>query len=169
MHLHKNIPIGSGLGGGSSNAAFTIKAINNLFKLGLNINELESISAKIGSDCPFFISNKTKYVTGTGDILSDIDLNLSNYNIQIYTPKIKISTRDAFDKILPNQNNEGKIIENITKPMHLWKNYIHNDFERLHNVKSKIIKIRQKAYDSGAIYASMTGTGSAVYAIFEKN
>ena len=169
VHLHKNIPIGSGLGGGSSDAAFTIKAINNLFKLGLNINELESISAKIGSDCPFFISNKPKYVTGTGDILSDIDLNLSNYNIQIYTPKIKISTRDAFDKILPNQNNEGKIIENITKPMHLWKNYIHNDFERLHNVKSKIIKIRQTAYDSGAIYASMTGTGSAVYAIFEKN
>tara|TARA_B100000161_G_scaffold125239_1_gene88804 strand:- start:1006 stop:1860 length:855 start_codon:yes stop_codon:yes gene_type:complete len=169
VHLHKNIPIGSGLGGGSSDAAFTIKAINNLFQLGLNINELESISAKIGSDCPFFISNKPKYVTGTGDILSDIDLNLSNYNIQIYTPKIKISTRDAFDKILPNQNNEGKIIENITKPMHLWKNYIHNDFERLHNVKSKIIKIRQTAYDSGAIYASMTGTGSAVYAIFEKN
>ena len=169
VHLHKNIPIGSGLGGGSSDAAFTIKAINNLFQLGLNINELESISAKIGSDCPFFISNKPKYVTGTGDILSDIDLNLSNYNIQIYTPKIKISTRDAFDKILPNQNNEGKIIENITKPMHLWKNYIRNDFERLHSVKSKIIKIRQTAYDSGAIYASMTGTGSAVYAIFEKN
>ena len=74
---------------------------------------LESISAKIGSDCPFFISNKPKYVAGTGDILSDIDLNLSDYDIQIYMPKIKISTRDVFDKILPNQNNDGKIIKNI--------------------------------------------------------
>ena len=101
--------------------------------------------------------------------MSDIDLNLSNYNIKIYMPKIKISTRDAFDKILPNQNNEGKILKNIAKPIHLWKNHINNDFEALHNSNSKIIKIRQSAYDSGAIYASMTGTGSAVYAFFEKN
>ena len=72
-------------------------------------------------------------------------------------------------RYLSVKGRKGKIIENITKPMHLWKNYIHNDFERLHDVKSKIIKIRQKAYDSGAIYASMTGAGSAVYAIFEKN
>ncbi len=168
IHLHKNIPIGSGLGGGSSDATFTIKAINNLFELGLERNMLESISAKIGSDCPFFISNKPKYVAGTGDILSDIDLNLSNYDIQIYMPKIKISTRDAFDKILPNHNNDGKILKNIAKPIHLWKNHIHNDFEALHNSKSKIIKIKQTAYDNGAIYASMTGTGSAVYAFFEK-
>ena len=169
IHLHKKIPIGSGLGGGSSDATFTIKAINNLFELGLDSNVLESISAKIGSDCPFFISNKPKYVTGTGDILSDIDLNLSNYDIQIYMPKIKISTRDAFDKILPNQNNDGKILKNIAKPIHLWKKHIHNDFEALYNSKSKIIKIKKTAYDKGAIYASMTGTGSAVYAFFEKS
>ena len=168
IHLHKNIPIRSGLGGGSSDATFTIKAINNLFELGLERNMLESISAKIGSDCPFFISNKPKYVAGTGEILSDIDLNLSDYDIQIYMPKIKISTRDAFDKILPNHNNDGKILKNIAKPIHLWKNHIHNDFEALHSSKSKIIKIKQTAYDNGAIYASMTGTGSAVYAFFEK-
>ena len=84
-------------------------------------------------------------------------------------PKIKISTRDAFDKILPNQNNDGKILKNIAKPIHLWKKHIHNDFEALYNSKSKIIKIKQTAYDNGAIYASMTGTGSAVYAFFEKS
>ena len=135
IHLHKNIPVGSGLGGGSSDAAFTIKAINNLFELGLNNYELRSISDKIGSDCPFFISNKPKYVTGCGDVLNDIHLNLSNYKIQIYMPKIKISTRDAFDKILPNQNNDGKILKNIAKPIHLWKNHIHNDFEAYITVK----------------------------------
>tara|TARA_B100000989_G_scaffold48890_2_gene32009 strand:+ start:16560 stop:17318 length:759 start_codon:yes stop_codon:yes gene_type:complete len=169
IHLHKNIPIGSGLGGGSSNAAFTIKAINNLFELGLNSYELKLISSKIGSDCPFFIDNKAKYVSGTGDILNDIDLNLSNYNIEIYTPKIKISTSNAFNKILPNKESEGMILKNIKKPIYLWKKSIYNDFEYLQKSNSKIIKIKQKAYEKGAVYASMTGTGSAVYAIFEKN
>ena len=169
IHLHKNIPVGSGLGGGSSDAAFTIKAINNLFELGLNNYELRSISAKIGSDCPFFISNKPQYVTGCGDVLNDIHLNLSNYKIQIYTPKINISTKDAFDKISPNSNNDGIILQNVTKPIHFWKNYIYNDFEALHSSDSEITKIRKKAYKNGAIYSSMTGTGSAVYAIFEKS
>ena len=170
IHLHKNIPIGSGLGGGSSNAAFTIIAINDLFELKLNNKELALIAAKIGSDCPFFIYNKPKYVSGIGDILDDVHMDLFNYKIKIYTPKIKISTKHAFGKILANKNNEGIILKHISKPIDVWKNYISNDFEDLHiNTNNEIIQLKQKAYERGAIFSSMTGTGSAVYAIFKNN
>ena len=100
--------------------------------------------------------------------LVDIDIDLSNYNIKIYDPQIRISTKNAFDKILPNIDNEGLILKHMNKPIKIWKNFIHNDFELLHDCDSKIAKIKQQAYDDGAIYVSMTGTGSAVYAFFEK-
>ena len=169
IHLHKNIPIGSGLGGGSSDASFVLKGINQLFNLNIDNNTLQSISLQIGADCPFFIQNKVKLVSGIGDVMKEIDLDLSEYEIRIINTGIHISTKDAFSEIVCDDANNS--LQNLAfLPIEKWKESITNDFEKsLFNKYPKIKESKQKLYDSGAIYSSMTGTGSAVYGIFKKS
>ena len=169
IHLHKNIPIGSGLGGGSSDASFVLKGINQLFNLNIDNNTLQNISLQIGADCPFFIQNKVKLVSGIGDVMNEIDLDLSEYEIRIINTGIHISTKDAFSEIVCDDANNS--LQNLAfLPIEKWKESITNDFEKsLFNKYPKIKESKQKLYDSGAIYSSMTGTGSAVYGVFKKS
>ncbi len=166
IHLHKLIPIGSGLGGGSSDASFVLKALNEIFNLDLNSKELEKISLEIGSDCPFFIDNIPKIVSGKGEIMSKIDLDLSYYDIKLIHSKINISTKVAFSNIQPKKS-DSKLKEDIFESITNWKKNICNDFEK--NIFRKYNELeltKQALYKKGAIYASMSGTGSTVYGIF---
>jgi 4-diphosphocytidyl-2-C-methyl-D-erythritol kinase len=169
IHLHKKIPIGSGLGGGSSDASFVLKGINQLFNLNIDTKILENNSLEIGADCPFFIQNKVKLVSGVGDILNDIAIDLSEYEIRIINTGIHISTKDAFSEIICDDTNNS--IQNLAiLPIEKWKDIITNDFEKnLFKKYPKIKESKQKLYESGAVYSSMTGTGSAVYGVFKKS
>jgi 4-diphosphocytidyl-2-C-methyl-D-erythritol kinase len=169
IHLHKNIPIGSGLGGGSSDASFVLKGINQLFNLNIDNHTLQNISLEIGADCPFFIQNKVKLVSGIGDVMNDIDLDISDYEIKVINSGIHISTKEAFSEIVCDNTNNS--LQNLVfLPIEQWKYSITNDFEKnIFNKYPKIKESKQKLYDSGAIYSSMTGTGSAVYGLFKKS
>ena len=169
IHLHKNIPIGSGLGGGSSDASFVLKGINQLFNLNIDNFTLQKISLEIGADCPFFIQNKVKLVSGIGDVMNDIDIDISEYEIRVINTGIHISTKEAFSEIVCNNTNNS--LQNLAfLPIEKWKYSITNDFEKnIFNKYPKIKESKQKLYDSGAIYSSMTGTGSAVYGVFKKS
>ena len=168
IHLHKLIPIGSGLGGGSSDASFVLRGLNQIFNLKLSNSELEKISKDIGADCPFFIENKTKYVTGIGDKMKKINLDLSNYTIKLTHSNINISTANAFSNIKANHQNY--ILENLSDiPIERWKNEVKNDFENnVFEVYPQLKIEKEKFYSEGAIYSSMTGTGSTIYGIFKK-
>ena len=166
--LYKIIPMGAGLGGGSSDAAFTLKTLNDLFKLNITNSNLEQYAAKLGSDCAFFINNKPAFATGRGELLTDIELNLSNYYIALINPAIHVSTAIAFAGLVP-QKPTSSINIRINNPIEKWKDNIDNDFERFVFAKyPKIEEIKNSLYASGAIYAAMSGSGSTVYGLFEK-
>ena len=129
IHLHKIIPIGSGLGGGSSDASFTLKGLNILFNLNIGDTELENLALYLGADCPFFISNTPKYITGVGEVMRDINLDLSSYNIRLINNDIHISTQDAYSQLELGHLNSF-LEEFIDKPVDLWKDNITNDFEK---------------------------------------
>lgn len=166
MHLHKAIPMGAGLGGGSADGAFTLKLLNKKFELSLSEKQLINYSLQLGSDCPFFILNKPCFATGRGEILEQTGLDLSEFKIVIVHPAIHISTAWAFANIKPSR--PVKSINQITQqPITTWKDELINDFEKPVFAKYPEIKnIKDKLYDKGAIYASMSGSGSAVYGIF---
>ena len=168
IHLHKLIPIGSGLGGGSSDASFVLKGLNQIFDLKLSNSDLEKISKDIGADCPFFIENKTKHVTGIGDKMKKINLDLSNYTIKLTHSNINISTANAFSKIKANEQNI--VTENLSEQsIESWKNKVKNDFENnVFEIYPQLKIEKEKFYSEGAIYSSMTGTGSTIYGIFKK-
>ena len=168
IHLHKQIPIGAGLGGGSSDASYTLKALNELFELNLSTLELEKYSLLLGADCPFFIDNKAKLVEGIGEKMISIDLDLSNFEIRLINPGIYISTKEAYNSVVP-QFPKLSVEEIIEFPMNKWKNKLKNDFEDSVFLKHSSIKdIKNYLYKEGAVYASMSGSGSVVYGIFEK-
>lgn len=167
ISLCKQIPFGAGLGGGSSDAAFMLKALNELFELKITKRKLESLAAKLGADCPFFVKNKPVFAAGIGNIFTPIRLSLSGYYLVLVKPDIHISTPEAYSLVVP-QKPEFSLLELIQKPIHEWKSLIKNDFEK--SVFSKypeIEAIKNKLYDMGAFYASMSGSGSSVYGIFE--
>jgi len=166
FHLHKVIPFGAGLGGGSSDAAFTLKMLNEYFELGLSFQKLESYATLIGADCPFFIQNKPTFATGIGNIFHNIELDLSDYEIVILKPNISVSTPEAYKNVIP-RNPKYRLTEIVKTPIDGWKNLIVNDFEK--SVFSKypqIAELKQLLYDLGASFASMSGSGSAVFGIF---
>ena len=168
IHLHKVIPIGAGLGGGSSDAAFTLKLLNAIFNLNLSEEKLIAYAQKLGSDCAFFIRNKSVYAYNKGDEFKDINLNLDNYKIEVVFPNIHVSTKEAYDGI-KIRKRDMDLREQLKLPIDYWKNVIKNDFEASIFSKYKIIEQTKLAlYKRGAIYASMTGSGSAVYGIFHK-
>jgi 4-diphosphocytidyl-2-C-methyl-D-erythritol kinase len=166
MHLHKTIPMGAGLGGGSSDGAFTLVALNQLFNLEIPKQSLLDYALQLGSDCPFFIINTPAFATGRGEILKPINLNLDGYSIVIVNPGIAISTKLAFSLItpkVPDTNMEAIICEPVTS----WKEKLINDFEQpIFNSFPELANIKETLYQKGAVYASMTGTGSTVYGIF---
>ncbi len=168
MHLHKIIPSGAGLGGGSADAAFTLQLLNRKFELGLSHEELIDCAAQLGSDCPFFIIDQPCFASGTGGVLEKIDLDLSGYQFVIVNPGIHIDTGRAFLNIVPAPA-EISIKEIIKSPLHRWKDELINDFEKIiFKDHRAIVDIKDELYRQGAIYASMSGSGSTVYGIFEK-
>jgi 4-diphosphocytidyl-2-C-methyl-D-erythritol kinase len=171
IHLHKVIPIGAGLGGGSADGAFTIKMLNTIFKLDLSIAQMENYARKLGSDCAFFIRNKPVFCFGKGDQFEDVEVNLSNYFFALINPQIHVGTTEAYAGISPQfpfQSIKGV----LQKPVHEWRNQLSNDFEKTVCKKYQAITdIKEILYTQGAFYASMSGSGSTVYGIFsdEKN
>lgn len=167
MHLHKTIPSGAGLGGGSADAAFTLLLLNDMFRLGISQEKLMSYAAELGSDCPFFIINKPCYATGRGEILEPVPLDLSACRIVVVNPGIHIDTGLAFLNITPAV--PGRTIKNIITelPFERWKDELVNDFEKVIFPRHpEIADIKDNFYRQGAIYASMSGSGSTVYGIF---
>lgn len=170
IFLYKNIPIGSGLGGGSSNATFSLLTINKLLNLKIKKNELFKIAEKTGSDCPFFINNEISYVQGTGNIIEKISIDINNKKVIIIIPNLHVSTKEAFKKISINKSKYSikTIIEN--ESIENWKKYIFNDFENYIFFKYNFLKkIKDSLYNNGALFSSLSGTGSAIYGIFNKD
>lgn len=169
IHLHKIIPFGSGLGGGSSDASFTLKSLNNLFDLNLSKSELLKFSEQIGSDCPVFIENLPAYAAGKGNILKPVEINLKEYFLVIVHPGIHVNTGVAYSQSKPKKP-EKSLLELIKNPLSDWKKSIHNDFENIiFPLYPEIKQIKEKLYELGAIYASMSGSGSSVYGIFKND
>lgn len=167
-HLLKNIPMGAGLGGGSSDAAFMLKVLNSMFELSLSGLQLREYALQLGSDCPFFIENTPALAKGRGELLSPVSIPLQSYYISIVFPDIHVSTAQAFAGINPSEPLfDLHRINNL--PVSDWKDQLGNDFEksvfRMHPV---IGEIKNELYQKGALYAAMSGSGSAVYGIFDK-
>lgn len=167
MHLHKNIPMGAGLGGGSADGAFTLQLINQKFRLGLSREQLLGYALQLGSDCPFFIINKPCIAYGRGEQLEEISIDLSDYGVLLVHPGIHVNTAEAFSGINPAE--PAKPVRTIIQqPVNTWKNELINDFETTVFSKYPAIKsIKESLYSKGAIYAALSGSGSTVYGIFE--
>ncbi len=166
-HVHKKIPSGAGLAGGSSDGAHALQLINKKLNLGLNFSQLSDYALQLGSDCPFFIYNQPAHVLGRGEILHPVDLDLSNYTIVLVYSGIHLSTAWAFSNINPLQQPTS-IKELIAYPVAEWKNLVFNDFEGPVFKKYPALSgIKDQLYRHGAIYSSMSGSGSVVYGIFE--
>ncbi len=178
IHLYKKIPVGAGLGGGSSDAAFTLKGLNEMFSLGLSDRVLADYAAQLGSDCPFFVYNRPMLGTGRGEILEPVDVpSLQGYSIKLVYPPYFVSTAAAYGGIVPRNRwpeigleaDSRCIMEIISQPVETWKDSLVNDFER--TVFSKIPQLaayKEELYAQGAVYASMSGSGSAFFGIFRK-
>lgn len=168
IHLHKNIPFGAGLGGGSANAAYMIKLLNKKFNLGMSAKEMEGEVKKLGSDCAFFIENKPAYATEKGDKLNPLDLDLSNYYLLLIKPEIHISTPEAYTNIKPKQV-EISLKELVKQPIETWKSTIKNDFEDSIFPNHSLLKdLKEELYEAGAAYAAMSGSGSSMFGLFKK-
>ena len=171
IKLKKGIPFGAGLGGGSSDAAFTLKMLNKMFTLGLTDSQLEQRAARLGADCTFFIRNRAAYATGIGNILNPIELDLSNYRIAIEIPNEEhVSTKEAYSGL--NHNLFGThcpdLREAVKKPIECWRDLIVNDFDAsVFPTHTAIAALKDDMYRRGALYASMTGSGAAVFGIFK--
>jgi 4-diphosphocytidyl-2-C-methyl-D-erythritol kinase len=168
MHLHKVIPAGAGLGGGSSDAAYTLQLLNKMFHLDISRDKLLAYANELGSDCPFFIINKPCYATSRGEILEELNINLEGYQVVIVNPGIHIDTGLAFMNITPTEP-EHSIREIILRPIERWKDELCNDFEKpIFHQYPGIVDIKDELYSHGAVYASMSGSGSTVFGIFKK-
>ncbi len=168
IHLHKAIPMGAGLGGGSSDAAFLIENINALFDLKISLGQMEEITLELGSDCPFFIGNKAVLAKGRGEVFGDIEMDLGLYHIIIVKPEIHVETAVAYGQVTPVHKSIS-LNEIVKMPMNQWKGLLTNDFEKpVFDQYPKIRIIKEKSYEMGAVYTSMSGSGSAVFGLFEE-
>lgn len=168
IHLHKVIPMGAGLGGGSSDAAQTLILLDKLFDLKFSKSQLLEYASKLGADCSFFIINKPVFAYEKGDKFKNINLSLRGYYIIIVKPNIHINTAEAYKHIKPNPNHYLSHLL-IEKPVMKWKKFVKNDFEKgIFDENSEIKKIKSQLYEDGAAFASMSGSGSAVFGLFEQ-
>ena len=167
IHLHKAIPMGAGLGGGSADAAFMLKMLNDEFCLGLSSQELEQKAAKLGADCAFFIKNKPTLAKGIGNIFEPTTINLSGYHIVLIKPEVHVSTAEAYGGCKPQRWTTPLEVA-IKRPISEWKNCIFNDFEKTVFVAHpELAEIKDMLYSKGAVYAAMSGSGSTIYGLFE--
>ena len=168
IHLHKAIPMGAGLGGGSADAAFMLKMLNEEFELGLSAQELEKRAAKLGADCAFFIENRPILGKGIGNIFEPTTINLAGYHIVLIKPEVHVSTAEAYGGCKP-QRWYTPLEEAVKRPIEEWKDCIFNDFEKtVFIAHPELADIKKMLYDKGAIYAAMSGSGSTIYGIFDK-
>ncbi len=167
MHLHKNIPLGAGLGGGSANCAAVIKGLNEIFALGLDSEAMCSLGAELGSDVPFFIEEQPAWVSGRGELLQRADVSLEGLYLIIIKPEVHISTPWAYSQIIPE--DKGCLRTKIEQGIDSWRASVENDFENAVFKEHAIIKdIKQSLYSSGALFALMSGSGASVYGIFKQ-
>jgi 4-diphosphocytidyl-2-C-methyl-D-erythritol kinase len=168
IHLHKVIPSGAGLGGGSSDAAFLLKGLNESFQLGLTIEQLKVYASKLGADCSFFLENKPAFASGIGEQLQNIDLSLAGYFLLLIKPAFGVGTKEAYAGIKP-AIPKCSLLDSIKLSPVKWQNCIVNDFETsVFLSHSEIGKIKLKLLELGAVYASMSGSGSSVFGLFNK-
>lgn len=168
-HLHKNIPMGAGLGGGSSDAAFFIKLLNDKFSLNLSAAKQMNFAKQLGSDCAFFIENKPVYASGKGDVFSDVEIDLSQYCIVVVYPAVHSNTALAYKGVVPVKPQKN-IQSIITGEIKNWKEDVVNDFEKTIFLQHpELQNIKNNFYSANALYASMSGSGSAVYGVFKKD
>ena len=168
IHLRKQIPMGAGLGGGSSDAAYVLKGLNELFSLNISISELEAMAAELGSDCPFFIQDKPQIAKGRGEILNGIDLNLKGKYLILLNPGIHVGTKEAYAGVSPRIPDKS-IAELISEPIEQWQNSLVNDFEESIFENYQLIRqLKEQLVESGAVYASMSGSGSSLFGIFDE-
>lgn len=167
MHLRKIIPIGAGLGGGSADAAFALKLLNEQFGLGLSTPQLEAYARPLGSDCAFFIQNRPLYCVEKGDVFDEISLDLTGYYILLVYPNLAISTAEAYAGVVPRQPAVS-LRDQLAAPVASWRTTVHNDFEdSLFPRYPVLAQIKATLYELGAVYASMSGSGSTLYGIFD--
>lgn len=168
IFLHKAVPMGAGLGGGSSDGAFMLRLLNDFCNLGLDKATLAAIALELGSDCPFFIYNTPQMATGRGEMMTPTEVNLAGYSMQLICPKVHVSTKDAFSTMTPREA-PFDLRHLGTLPVDRWKGNVGNDFEHtVFKIHPVLADIKQQLYDQGAVYASMSGTGSTVYGIFRQ-
>lgn len=176
IRLTKNIPFGAGLGGGSSDAAFTILMLNNLFQLGFTHDFMRSLASSIGADCAFFIDCQPAYATGIGDILRPLGFNpLQGYKLILIKPNVAVSTAEAYRGITPRQQDsspfqEGLLPELLRKPIENWRDTVTNDFEESVFINHQhLAMLKKMMYEAGALYAAMSGSGSTIYGVFSND
>lgn len=168
IHLLKAIPFGAGLGGGSADAAFMLKLLNDFCKLEIRSEELEHMASAIGADCPFFIRNTPVFASGTGNIFEPVNLSLKGYYLCLVKPNVAVSTPEAYSMVTP-VTPPVSLKEIIKMPVADWKKRMVNDFENSVFPKYPVISsIKKTLYEAGALYASMSGSGSSVFGLFEK-
>ena len=168
LSLYKNIPMGAGLGGGSSDAAAMMKGLNEAYNLQLSAEDMEKRLAKFGADCPFFVRNKPAYATGIGDELTNCNVSLKDKFIVLVKPDVFVSTKEAYAHVTPKLP-AIPLAEAIKLPIETWKEQIVNDFEQsVFPFHPELPAIKQTLYDMGAVYASMSGSGSTMYGIFNR-
>lgn len=170
IRLTKNSPVGAGLGGGSADGAFALRALSELFGLGISDDALAALAARLGSDCPFFIYNRPMFVSGRGDVLEAFDIDLSGYRIEVAVPEgVAVSTKEAYVGVIPSEAKES-LREVLRLPVPDWRGRLVNDFERsVFPAHPEIPALKEDFYRRGALYAAMSGSGSAVFALFPAN
>lgn len=165
-HLFKSIPTQAGMGGGSSDSAYTIRLLNDMFTLGLTTQQMIDYAARLGADCPFFILSHPVYAEGIGDRMQPISLNLSDFFIVIVRPDIPVSTREAFSLITPKRPARS-CRDIVMQPVETWRDELTNDFEQsVFALHPEIGAIKEHLYQLGAVYAAMSGSGSAIFGLF---
>lgn len=168
IYLYKHIPSGAGLGGGSSDAAFMVRLLNEEFRLGLSDDDMERRLATLGADCPFFVRNRPVFATGIGNVFTPVELNLEGYTLVLVKPDVHVSTREAYAGVTPRQP-DVPLTEVIRHPVEEWHTMMRNDFEdSVFSRHPEIAATKDRLYDLGARYAAMSGSGAAVFGIFNE-
>ena len=167
IYLHKHIPTGAGLGGGSADAGFMLRLLGEMFALGITTEQLEAYATQLGADCPFFITSSPVYATGIGNEFHPIALDLSEWHIVVVKPNVFVSTKEAYSMVHP-EKPEVTLDKKITQPITEWRDTISNDFEKgIFALHPELADIKEKLYSLGAKYAAMSGSGSALFGLFE--
>jgi 4-diphosphocytidyl-2-C-methyl-D-erythritol kinase len=168
-HLHKIVPMGAGLGGGSADGAHTLRVLNQILALNLSASQLAAYARELGSDCAYFLLNGAARGTGRGDVLEPLSLQLHGYYLVLVTPTVHVSTAQAYAGITPKSPLES-LTTTLARPISEWKDHLVNDFEpSVFTRFPELVALKQKMYALGAVYASMSGSGSSVFGLFKES